>query len=488
MEKRYTDIAVVGGGPGGLAAALAAAQLGSKVMVFEKKDRLGGAVGGGTGPFAVETIQQRRLQRVVTKGEAFKYFMDYTHWQAHPGLVAAYVNKSADTIRWLEDLGCVFEGLYAYIEGGNHTWHGYDMMASGGISITDHIWQEARRLGTEALVNCPAVRLIKEGGAVCGVIVLKDGQEMEIRAKAVVISTGGFGNNAEMVRKYTPYILGETLSTMTVMCDGDGLNMAWAVGAAQGRMFYDAYAGILAPHLGGPGGFRAELRSLRQPNLLVNQRAERFTDETAMSNGAYGINVIRQQPGGCAYMIITDTIVDKYKKEGFPITMPCKDPFTNQYSDWPDNFEGRMQEIIERKESPDLFMADTIEALADQMGLDVEKLRQTVDAYNAMCDASDDAVFHKRKAYLNPIRGSTYYAARLFANSFGTLGGLNINERAEVLNDSGEPIRGLYAAGNDANTICLDSYCFGMPGHTSGFALNTGRIAGETAATAVRSI
>ena len=478
MQQLATEIAVLGAGPGGLTAALAAAQLGRKVMVFEKSEKYGGAINGGKGPFGVETIQQRRLQRVVTRAEAFRYFMDYSHWRADPGLVAAYVNKSPDTIRWLESLGCEFESLNAYVEGGNHTWHVYD---DSVISICDRIWAAAEPLGVELYLQTPGRRLIVEDGIVCGVVVGQNGQEMEVRAGAVVIATGGFGNNAEMVAKYTPYTLGETVCAMTRNCDGDGIEMAWAAGGSRGFMFYDAFAGLAHPTLGGPGGFCSELRVFRQPNLLVNRYGRRFTDETAKCNGAYGINTIRRQPGTCAYMILTDDIVEFYRRDGFPIALPSRDPFTNQYSDWPMGFEEKMHEAIRDKLSPDLFMGDTLEALASQMEMDPVQLRATVDEYNAMCTDKEDPVFHKRREYLLPICGRRYYAARLCANSYAALGGININEHAQVMDEEMRPIPGLYAAGNDANTICVDSYCFAMPGHTSGFAYNTGRLAAEHA-------
>ncbi|MBR5930617.1 MAG: FAD-dependent oxidoreductase [Lachnospiraceae bacterium] len=477
MQIIKTEIAVVGGGPGGQSAALQAAQLGRKVIIFEKKDHLGGAMNGGSGPFAVDTIQQRRLQRVVTKAEAFKFFMDFTHWEVDPGLVSAYVNKSAETLQWLESFGCVFDSLNAYIEGGNHTWHEYTMGPEG--FICDRMWREEEKLGVEAILNCRVKKLTVKDGKVCGFIAEKDGEDVEVTAEAVVIATGGFGNNAEMVKEYTPYELGKTIIPMTQGCDGEGLQMAWEVGAAKGFMFYDAFAGILHPFYGGPGGFCAELRSLRQPNLMVNERAERFVDEFVLTNGAYGINAIRRQPGNCAYMIVTDEIVDSYKKDGFVITLPSKDPFTNQWTDWPERFEEKMKELTEEGFS-EVFMADSIEELAEKMGMDPEKLQATVDRYNQMCEDKYDSDFHKKQELLKPIKGNKYYACRVFANSYGTLGGININKNAEVLDSNGYPIPGLYAAGNDANTICKDSYCFGMPGHTSGFAFNTGRIAAES--------
>ncbi|MGI6326610.1 MAG: FAD-dependent oxidoreductase [Saccharofermentanales bacterium] len=479
------SLAVIGAGPGGLAAALAAAQRNIRVTVFEKSNKTGGALNGGKGPFGVETIQQRRLQRVVTREEAFRYFMDYSHWQANPELVAAYVNKSPDTIRWLESLGCEFESLNAYVEGGNHTWHVYDDSEHG---ICDRILAEAKRLGVEVRLNCPAVGLIVEKGAVRGLIAEQDGEKIEVRAGAVVISTGGFGNNSEMVAKYTPYKLGETVWAMTSNCDGDGINMAWSAGGSRGFMFYDAFAGLAHPTLGGPGGFCSELRAFRQPNLLVNCYGRRFTDETAMCNGAYGINVVRQQPGTCAYILLTDKIVETYRHDGFAVALPSRDPYTNEYSDWPDGFEEKMQEVISKRLSQDLYMADSINELAAQMGVDESQLTATIEEYNNYCDAGEDPVFHKRRGYLKPIRGEHFYAARICANSYATLGGININSKAEVVNDEMLPIPGLYAAGNDANTICIDTYCFGMPGHTSGFAYNTGRLAGENAAEYIKTL
>lgn len=478
MKQLTTEVAVLGAGPGGLTAALAAAQLGRKVMVFEKGACYGGALGGGKGPFGVETIQQRRLQRVVTKAEAFRYFMDHSHWQANPALVAAYVNKSTDTIHWLEDLGCEFDSLNAYVEGGSHTWHVYD---DTEITICDRLWREAEKLGVELFLNAPGKRLLQEDGVVRGLVAEVDGEEAEIHAGAVVIATGGFGNNAEMVEKYTPYTLGKTVCAMTRNCDGDGIRMAWEAGGSKGFMFYDAFAGLAHPTLGGPGGFCAALRSFRQPNLLLNQHGRRFTDETAMCNGAYGINVIRQQPGNCAYMILTDEIVEFYKRDGFPIALPSRDPFTNEYADWPQGFEEKMQEVINTHLSDDLFMADDLEQLCVQMGMDPAAAAAAVEQYNRFCEAGEDPVFHKRRNYLLPVRGKKYYAARLCANSYAALGGININEKAEVIDEEMLPVPGLYAAGNDANTICVDSYCFGMPGHTSGFAYNTGRLAGEFA-------
>lgn len=481
--RMKTDIAVAGGGAGGLAAALAAAQMGKKVIVFEKGDRIGGVARGGQGPFAVNTLQQRRLQRIVTEEEAFHCFMDFTHWQSDPSLVAAFINKSADTIHWLEDTGCVFDHVIAYIHGGNHTWHVRDPKSG---FITDNLYNKAKELGVEVFLNTAVKELKKTGNAVTGLTAQAvNGEMTEVEAGAVIIATGGFASNPEMVKKYTRFELNKTLNYWDKNLDGDGLRMAWEAGASQGKMFFDSYVGLLPNHLGGPGGCIAPLRAFRQPNLMVNSRGKRFTDEAVMGNGSYASNVVQNQPGMYAYMILTDSIVEDYIKDGYPFALPSEDPFTGKFEDWPTEF----RECIEKevKNTNDLFIAQSIEDLAKQTGLDCQVLQDTVEKYNQICDNGRDDQFHKKRIYLKPIRGQRIYGARMFSGGYGTLGGLNINEKAQVLDEKKNPIKGLFAAGNDANTVCYDTYMFAMPGLTSGFAYNSGRIAGENAADSIEN-
>lgn len=478
MRRMETEIAVAGAGAGGMAAALAAAQKGKDVVVFDKRERIGGVANGGQGPFAVNTLQQRRLQRIVTEDEAFHAFMDFNHWQSDPALVSAFVRKSADTIRWLTEAGCEFENVIAYIHGGNHTWHCRN--EEKGF-ITDRLYDAASALGTKVYLNTAVERLLMQDGQVEGLIArTAEGEEITVKAKAVVISTGGFGSNPEMVRKYTRFELNKTMNFPEKFLDGDGLRMAWEAGASKGKMFFDSYVGLLPGHLGGPGGSIAELRIFRQPNLLINAKGQRFTDEGAMNNGAFASNMVQHQPGMYVYMILTEEIVSDYLKNGMPFALPTRDPFTGRFEDWPEGFCGKMEE--ESKSCEDLFIASSIQELAGQMGVDGTVLKNTVEDYNEACRKGLDEKFFKKREYLKPIRGERIYAARLYSGGYAALGGLNINEYAQVLDSGSQAIPGLYAAGNDANTISGDTYMFMMPGLTSGFAYNTGRIAGEEAA------
>ena len=123
MKNIETDIIVVAGGVAGLASAIAAAQGGARVILFEKGATTGGTGNMGMGPFAVESTLQRRKQVDLSKEQAFKLFMDYTHWQVDALLVRAYIEKSADTIDWLEKMGVEFAHVSANFLGSYATWH-----------------------------------------------------------------------------------------------------------------------------------------------------------------------------------------------------------------------------------------------------------------------------------------------------------------------------------------------------------------------------
>lgn len=482
MNELKTDIAIIGGGPGGLAAALQAAQLGITSIVLDKRDRLGGVMMGGTGPFAAGTIQQRRERKTLTPEDAFSFFMNFTHWQTDPGLVAAFVGKSAETIQWLEALGCGFDHVVCYIDGGYHTWHENDM--SKGF-ITDHLWEAAKVLGVTAMTQTKATEILMKDGRAVGVrAVDEQGEEYRIEAKAVIVSTGGFGSNPEMVKKYTKYELGKNLVCGSTLTDGDGLRMMWAVGAAKDRMMMDAHVSLIDPKLAGAAGVSNDFDAFKQPNLMVNKSGKRFTNEAVMHNGAYAINIVSQQEELCGYMILTDEIVAKYKKEGMSILLPLKPPFQEEYADWPKNFEASLAEVVDRSE--DVFEADSIEGLARCAGLDPAQLAETVREYNQLCDQKEDRQFFKKAEYLLPIRGKKYYMARYRASSFCSLGGVKIDKKAQVLDERQAAIPGLYAAGNDACSICMDTYSFFTAGLTSSFALNMGRIAAESAVEFIR--
>ena len=187
---------------------------------------------------------------------------------------------------------------------------------------------------------------------------------------------------------------------------------------------------------------------------------------------------------GMADQSIHEYIVNK--KEGMPILLPLKPPFQNEYADWPKNFEKSLAEVVDR--SDDVFAADTIRELAVNAGIEPGQLEDTVREYNEICEQKQDRQFFKKPEYLLPIRGKKFYMARYRASSFCSLGGVKIDKKASVLDTHQTAIPGLYAAGNDACSICMDTYSFFTAGLTSSFALNMGRIAAESAAEFIRAL
>ena len=121
------------------------------------------------------------------------------------------------------------------------------------------------------------------------------------------------------------------------------------------------------------------------------------------------------------------------------------------------------------------------------MGIDKENFLRTVETYNHYCDTHDEQ-FGKRQDYLRPIRTAPFYACKFFPGAYGTLGGIKINHRTEVLTEDYRVIPGLYAAGTDTCTIYGDSYMFKLPGNSMGYSVNTGRMAAEGAAEYIRTI
>ena len=119
-------------------------------------------------------------------------------------------------------------------------------------------------------------------------------------------------------------------------------------------------------------------------------------------------------------------------------------------------------------------------------GIDQDGLEETLDTYNEDCSGGRDTLFGKDYRYMKPLKKGPYYAARFCVAAYGSLGGIKINHNTEVIREDFSPIKGLYAAGSDACSIYGDSYVFQLPGNTMGFALNSGRIAGEEAAAYLR--
>jgi len=476
MKRFQADVAVIAAGPAGLAASIAAAENNAKVLVLEKSAATGGIGNMGMGPLGVETRMQRERLMDVTREKAFKIFMDYTHWRVDALLVKAYLDKSADTIEWLMDMGVEFTEPARFFHESLPTWHLVkpDSGRPGPQSASTmmrRMTERAKELGVQFLLETPATKIRRDNGRITGVTAVdKTGEVIEVDAKAVVVATGGFAGNKQWVREYTGFEVGKDLFTH---CNpdiaGDGLRMAWEVGAGKTEMTMEL--NYLIPD---NMGYFAIDAVMRQPNLMVNLSGERFLNEEIMGNGTFTGNAIARQKGRCAFVIMDESIKRHYRRNGLDLVS-----FVHG-ADIIDRFDSEI-ELALQNGYEHFFVADTIEELAQKTGIDSFGLKETIDRYNRDCKTRD-TLFYKNYRYMRPIEKPKFYAARFFPSAYGSLGGIKINHRTEVLTQDFEVIPGLYAAGTDACSIFGDSYVFMLPGNTMGFALNSGRIAGENAA------
>lgn len=170
-----SDIIIIAAGAAGLSAAVAAAQSGASVIVFEKNTITGGAANRGMGPLGIESRHTRARLLQPTKDEAFKVFMDYTHWRVDAKLVRAFLNKSGETIHWLEALGVEFVEPATYFTGSYSTWHlvkpEIGLPGPGGAATMIKILtQKATELGVTFCLETSVNQILKEDDIVVGVI------------------------------------------------------------------------------------------------------------------------------------------------------------------------------------------------------------------------------------------------------------------------------------------------------------------------------
>jgi fumarate reductase flavoprotein subunit len=475
------DIVVIGSGNCGLAAAITAAEAGAKVIMFEKQKSLGGSSNFYNGTFAVESKMQREKFIMYTKDEAFQSIMEYTHWKANSRLVRAVIDESAATIDWLVGQGVEFSDVITNMPYTQPTYH---LVKGHGAAAVKTLADAAKAKGVEIHMGAPVIEILKENGRICGVVAEEDGEEIEVEAKAVVVGSGGYANNKEWMKKYHGFELGVNLIPMgNVDQMGDGIRMAWDAGAAAEGM--NAVEIISVGPIGPEFDMMNDLEvAVSQPDLWVDPKGRRYTDEGICFYDTSGGNVNARFPVGHTFRILDDSIIERLEthgieKEGAMDRKPGAKLF---------EIRKILDAALERR-STEVFMGDSVEQLAEAMGVDPAVLRSTVDEYNDFCERGHDAQFAKKRIYLRALNGPRFYAVKAHTIILGTKGGIRVSEKLEAVDKNDEPIPGLYAGGFDAGGIHSDSYPINVAtGLSSSFAFNSGRIAGRSAVSYIKSI
>ena len=273
-----------------------------------------------------------------------------------------------------------------------------------------------------------------------------------------------------MIKEQTEFEYGNTIYNFAIPgMKGEGIKMAWEAGAGKEPCIMELMYQLPdnMNHFILDGAFR-------QPCLWVNRNGQRFMPEDQIANTTFTGNAIAAQPGKVAYAIFDSKLLKKYKKKGPDIVSHVHphDLFDHFDEQWERDLADGYEPIVQ---------ADTIEELAEKAGIDVEGLVAQIEEYNGMCEAGFDEIFEKDRAYMQPIEKAPFYLCRENVGAYGSLGGVKINHKTQVLTQDAKVIPGLYCAGTDACNIFGDSYPFILSGNTMGFCLNSGRIAGENA-------
>ncbi|MFC4275393.1 FAD-dependent oxidoreductase [Achromobacter aloeverae] len=452
----HTALVVVGAGMAGFAAALQAAQAGHDVILLEKQSETGGssAMSGGCLAFAGTDLQ--RANGVEDSNELlFTDLREVGKFENDESLVRAYVDHQLDTYEWLKAAGVQF-GPHIETSSGQSVPRVHNVDPADAVRA---LAASARRTGrVRLLTSTRALRLVRDprDGRIVGVTAQRDGSTFTVLgSRGVVLASGGFVQNAELIHRYAPQYNADTAVFIGGAGNtGDGLRMAQQMGADCRDMIY--IKGTYGKHPTDETNHHS-LLAVYKGAIAVNQDGKRYVDES-ISYKLLGDACI-QQPYGATFQIFDQPIFDSG-----------------------DN-QTRILDIERRHEEGLVLQADTLEELAAMIEVPADVLVDTVRTYNDYVDAGHDADFGRahlvhQHGKLVKIETGPYYAYPSTAAVYGTYCGLCVDAAMRVLDVHGEPLAGLHAAGEVVGGLHGAAY---MTGSALGKAAIFGRIAARTA-------
>ena len=429
VEDSYdADVAVIGAGGAGLVAAVAAAQTGAKVIVLEKIDINGGSTNVSEG--ALNAVDPERQEKQGIEDSVATHYAatwEGGHKTGTPELIGYLVHNALDSVHWLEKLGVRFKDTIGSATGSLGQRSHYPYTPSGNTYIRTLV-EQCGKLGVTILHGCDATELLTADGAVAGVKAVRpDGQEVSVNAKSVVIATGGFGANVEYRQEVNTGVWSDVVLDSTIGCtninpcaQGEGLKLAEAVGAELVGL-----SDIQLHPCGTPGtGLMEDIRTSGRNRIFVNEAGERFVNEGAARDTL--CKAIFAQTNSTYWVVVN--------KLRYPDTTT------------PDANGATIENMVA---TGHVTAADTVEELAAATGMDAAKLQASIDAYNAVVagEAEDELGFVANNTADAQMTEGPWYACRKVPTVHHTMGGIRVNLSSQAVDADGNPIAGLYAAG-----------------------------------------
>ncbi len=465
-ETCNCDIVVCGTGIGGMAAIVQAAENGAKVIAVEAAAKPGGNGNGIGGMFAHGSSLQKEKGIEFDFATLIATEMASTQYRVNGQLWKNLYNESGENFDWLVENGVKFSGkVDDYGTGGIQSMHYFD--GRGGKGYIDPMVKKAEDLGVEFYYSTKAEHPVLENGIVKGVFAQKsNGDWVRVNAKSVILATGGFGANNDMVARigYDP----ENIWYWGVPeNDGGGWRIAMEAGAKDfsWNSADNAHAYIRAMPHDGPDTMPNCGLSMCGYLVWVNQDCERFVREDCGARNFCQQNPPRWNQEKWYFVFDTET----YK-------LACQ-----MYGVDPDEGMKIMDESLKTNEGECLFSADTIEELAGFYDLDSEALVNTINTYNEYCKTGVDEDWCKDTMFLKAIENPPYYITKPETLFLMSIGAIYTDENGQAVDDEQKPIPNLYAVGVDGCMLYRNVYTIDVPASCCGNSVCMGRRAANKA-------
>ncbi len=470
VETLEADVVVIGGGISGLAAAARCTSQGLKVIIIDKNDRLVALAGQVA---AINTRAMAEKGIVIDKKQLAADWLKVSGSRVQEELLWIFINRSAEGFEWMLELaeGCLEVGIYVGYRGPmfneypgtHHVFKKPDCDKyenfGGGMLVCEIFEKEFLKNGGRLFRSTAARQLEKDqAGRVVGCVAQgPDGKYRRYKGtEAVILATGDCSDDREMLEAFCPIGLRPAKIFPRRGNTGDGQKMAYWAGAVLDN---PEWAPTL--HALGYSGFQGFF-------LHVNRLGKRFMNEDTWMQ-AKSVRCLMQPGGDFAFSVFDSMYLDEIAQRWDIIGGQGMAPLSTVGE--PFNREMMEQMIRQTIEVGNGYVADSLEALAQQMDVPAQTFCETVARYNDLVAAGDDVDFGKRSALLTPIVKPPFYALKWGPALLDVFGGALTDARLNVLDADGRPIPGLYAVGNAAGGMYAVDYPLLLNGNSYGRAL-----------------